>query len=323
MTLPAPPSFWTPVSGRHFGLVVLAAAMWGTDPLFRRGLALSLPAATIVFVDHLLPVLIIAPLVFRGLRRAMRTFTARDWVTLAVLGAGSSALATMLFTMAFTYGSPTTPVLLQKVQPLVAIAAAAILLRERARPLFGFFVIGGLAGAYLIAFADPTSISAPEWQPALLSLGAAALWGLGTVLGRGLAEKVPFGELAGLRLVVGLAASAAIAMSRDEIAPLAHLDGTAVLALVCLALIPGLGSLLVYYRGLRGTPASAATIGELAFPLTTLIIGYAVFSDSLTATQWLGVGVLIATITVLGTTRPQGTPTGVEVSRAAMSQAAC
>lgn len=314
MTFPIQLSFWKPVSGRHFGLVVLAAAMWGTDPLFRRGLALSLPAATIVFVDHLLPVIVIAPLVVRGLKRAVGTFTGRDWATLGVLGFGSSALATILFTMAFTYGSPTTPVLLQKVQPLVAIAAAAILLGERARPLFGLFVIGGLAGAYLIAFADPATISAPEWQPALLSLGAAALWGLGTVLGRGLAEKVPFGELAGLRLVVGLVAATAIAVSRDEIAPLAHVDGKGVLALLCLALIPGLGSLLVYYRGLRGTPASAATIGELAFPLTTLIIGYTVFHDSLSVTQWLGVAILVATITVLGTVKPQGTPTGVEIA---------
>lgn len=292
---------------------MLGAALWGTDLLFRRGLALSLPPASIVLVEHLLPVIVIAPLVVRGLKRAIRTFSMRDWGILAVLGFGSSALATMLFTMAFAYRSATTPVLLQQLQPLIAVGGAWLLLRERPRPLFGLFLIGGLAGAYLVAFADPTSIDAVEWQPALLAIGAAALWGLGTVLGRRLSADVPFGELTALRLVVGLVAAAAIAVSRNEVAALAHLDAKSVLALVSLALIPGLASLLIYYRGLRGTPASAATIGELTFPLTAIIIGFAVFHDSLSATQWIGVAVLATTMTIMGTTKPGGTPTAVTV----------
>jgi hypothetical protein len=33
----------------------------------------------------------------------------------------------------------------------------------------------------------------------------------------------------------------------------------------------------------------------------------------LSASQWLGLGVLVATITTMGTLRANGTPTGVEV----------
>lgn len=295
--------------------MVLGAAMWGTDPLFRSGLTTDIPASTIVLVEHLLPVLIVLPLVVRGLRRAARSFDRRDWLTLGVLGVGSSALATVLFTMSFTiayaHHSASTPVLLQQIQPLVAIVAAWLLLRERPRPMFGLFLVAGLAGAYLVAFAQPTAIGALEWESALLAIGAAALWGLGTVLGRRLAAKVPFGELTALRLVVGLVAAAAMAISRNEVWPLAHLDAKAVLALIALALVPGLFSLLVYYRGLRGTPASAATLGELAFPLTALIVGFVALHDVLTVSQWIGAALLTATITVMGTTRPQGTPTAV------------
>lgn len=308
-------SFWRPVTGGSFGLVVLGAAMWGTDPLFRSGLGGDLPASTIVLVEHLLPVAIVLPLVVRGLRRAWRTFGAREWLTLGVLGVGSSALATVLFTMSFTiafaHHSATTPVLLQQIQPLIAIAAAWLMLRERPRPMFGLFLVAGLVGAFLVAFAHPTAIGALEWESALLAVGAASLWGLGTVLGRRLSAKVPFGELTALRLVVGLVAAATMAISRDEVWPLAHLDATAVLALIALALVPGLLSLLVYYRGLRGTPASAATLGELAFPLTALLVGFVALHDLLTASQWIGVAVLTATITVMGTTKPHGMPTAV------------
>ena len=316
MTSPQPGparTFWRPASGRSFALVVAGAALWGTDPLFRRGLALSLPAPTIVLVDHLLPVVLIVPLIVRGLRRASRALSPRDWLALIVLGCGSSALATVLFTMAFTYGSPTTPVLLQQLQPLFAILGARLLLGERVRPRFGLYLVGGLAGAYLIAFADPGRIGAPEWIPALLTLAAAGLWGMGTVLGRELSAKLPFGELTGLRLAFGLVAATAIAVTQGDVSVLGHLSGQEALALVLLALVPGLASLLLYYRGLRGTPASAATLGELAFPLTTLIVGYLAFHDALSITQWAGVALLTVTMTIMGVTNRGGTPTGVRV----------
>jgi drug/metabolite transporter (DMT)-like permease len=306
-------AFWLPTSGRSFALVTLGAALWGTDPLFRRGLALAVPAPAIVLVEQALPALLVAPLVAGGLRRAWRTFGPGDWVALVVLGCGASALATLLFTLAFAYGSPTTPVLLQQLQPLFAVAGARLLLGERLRRHFVLYLAGGLAGAYLIAFADPTRIGLRGWIPALLTVTAAGLWGFGTVLGRRLGAKVRFGELTALRLFFGLIAAGAVAGAEGDVTVLAHLDAKAVLALVLLSLFPGLFSLLIYYRGLRGTPASAATLGELAFPLTTLIVSYLAFHSAPSVTQWLGVVLLTGTMTVMGLARPGGTPTGVEV----------
>lgn len=293
-------------------MVAIGAALWGTDPLFRRGLALSMPTPAIVFAEHLLPVVLVSPYVLRGLRRARRVFAWRDWLALFVIGCGSSALATILFTEAFTYGSPTTPVLLQQIQPLFAVAAATVLLRERLRPMFGCYLAAALCGAYLIAFPDPGHVPSPVLTPALLALAAAVLWGLGTVLGRHLTAKVPFVELTALRLVFGLVAVTAVAGPRGDLTALVHMDLKAAGTLVLLALFPGLFSLLIYYRGLRGTPAAAATLGELAFPATTLLIGYLVFQDGQTLTQWIGIGLVAATVLVMGTTRPGGTPTAVE-----------
>jgi drug/metabolite transporter (DMT)-like permease len=87
----------------------------------------------------------------------------------------------------------------------------------------------------------------------------------------------------------------------------------ALLALVLLALVPGLLSLLVYYRGLRATPAAAATLGELAFPFTALFLDYLAFGSTLSPSQWVGLALLVTTITTMGTLRANGTPTGVEV----------
>lgn len=306
-------SLWRPTSASSFTLVVLGAALWGTDPFFRQWLVLQLPASDIVLVEQLLPVVLVAPLAVRGLRTARRSFTRGDWVALVILGCGASALATLLFTQAFAYDAPNTPVLLQQTQPLFALVGARVMLGERLQRRFGLYLLAAMAGAYLIAFAHPTQASVRGWMPALLAVVAAGLWGMGTVLGRRLGAKVSFGELTALRLFFGLVAAAAVVGAQGDGRYLVHLDGESALALVSLALVPGLLALLLYYRGLRGTPASAATLGELAFPLTALLVDYLAFHSELTGTQWLGVGVLLGTMLTMALARANGTPTGVEV----------
>jgi drug/metabolite transporter (DMT)-like permease len=281
-----------------FLFVAAGAALWGTDAVFRRGLALDLPAATLVFAEHAVLVLVTAPLLWRH-RAHLRNLGSVDWLAAVIIGAGSSALATILFTSAFRYGDPTTPLLLQKVQPLIAVAAARLLLGERLLPRYAWFLAAGLSGAYLVAFPDPTAVSVAALTPALLAVGAAALWGLGTVLGRRLAPKLPFAVLTSLRFAIGLPAAGLLMSlgSSNSAGPLVR--WVDIPGVVALALIPGLLALLLYYRGLRTTPAAAATIAELAFPLTAAGLNYFVFGTVLTVSQWFGVSCLAGTIGVM------------------------
>jgi drug/metabolite transporter, DME family len=55
------------------------------------------------------------------------------------------------------------------------------------------FLVPAVVGAWLLTFADPTDVRVSELRPALLAVGAAALWAAGTVLGRmvgGAVERV-------------------------------------------------------------------------------------------------------------------------------------
>ncbi len=296
-----------------FVLVALAAATWASDGLFRRGLALQLPAGTVVMFEHVILVLITMPLLIRAVP-VTRTFTSRDWISLVVIGAGASALATILFTEAFAHGDPNTPLLLQKLQPLFAIGGATLLLGERLLPRFGIYLISALAGAYLISFPEPTSVSISAFAPAALSLGAAGLWGFGTVLGRHLTGKVEFASLTALRFAVGLPATFAIVFFQDRGAAISTIAGRDALALLLLALIPGLLGLLLYYRGLQETPASAATLAELAFPISAITINYLAFETTLVTSQWVGVFILSATIAAMGLACSRGTrAVGIEL----------
>jgi drug/metabolite transporter (DMT)-like permease len=279
------------------GLVALAATLWGTDALFRRGVALELAAATVVFAEHVLLAAITAPLLWRD-RQALRKLSRGDWVAAVLIGAGASATATVLFTASFRFGDPTAVLLLQKLQPVIAVIAAVVLLKERLSARFGLYFCGAAVGAWLIAFADPVAVTVESARAALLAVGAAALWAFGTVLGRRLAVHLAAPTLAALRFAIGLPTSALLVAVLVGARGFGVPSG-AIAPLIGLALVPGLLALWLYYRGLHTTPASIATLAELAFPLSAIIVNWLAFGATLTLTQWVGVAVLMATLVIM------------------------
>lgn len=289
-----------------FAVVAAAAALWGTAGLFRGGLVGDLPATTVVFAEHLILVVLTAPLLLRGLRRARAAFTSSDTVSLLVIGVGASAVATVLFTAAFRFGDPNTPLLLQQLQPVIAVLGARVILGERFGRRYPLAFVAAVTGAWLVAFPDPLDVGVADAMPAVLALVAASLWAMGTVLGRRLTAKVPFAELAALRFGVGLPATAVLLPVWDGGAALGALDGTDAAGLLLLALVPGLLGLTLYYRGLRGTPAAAATLAELAFPLSSLVVNYLAFGATLTASQAVGLLLLAGTIAAMSAAHRRG-----------------
>ena len=276
-------------------LVTIAAAMWGTDAYFRKPLAQSTSAATIVFGEHVVLVLLTLPFLVPSLRALWAAGPLYVGAGIAV-GAGASALATILFTQAFVGGDPITPVVLQKVQPLIAISAAYVLLGEQPRRGFAWFLIPALLGVWLIAFPHPFDIRAHGLSSVGLALGAAVLWGLGTVFGRFLARRLPFQQIVTVRFFFGLLASAiALPILGDP----AYAGRHDTLWIAYLAIVTGLLSLSLYYYGLRRTPASLASLGELAYPATAAIVGIYVFDAHLAWSQWLGVVIIVAVVSLL------------------------
>lgn len=274
----------------------MAAALWGTDGLLRLPLAENLPSGTVVFWEHLIIVAILSPFVPRALRTLARCGP-RVWVAVLIIGGGSSALATALFTAAFQTGDAITPLVLQKLQPLFAVLAAWVVLGERLRSGYALFAVPAVAGAWLLAFADPLAIEFSALRAALLAVGAAALWAAGTVLGRLVSTSLPSRDVTTLRFTVGLPVTVIIVAAQGN--PYAVAWDNAV-GLGLLALIPGLIALSVYYVGLRATPAARATLAELAYPATAVIIGVSFLDETMTATQWVGLAAVVVAVTALG-----------------------
>jgi drug/metabolite transporter, DME family len=280
--------------------VAVAAALWGMDAWIRQPLAHSTDVATIVFGEHVVLVLCTLPFAL-GALTAVVGLGWRYILAAVIIGAGSSAVATILFTQAFVEGTDfVTPVVLQKVQPVVAVVAARFVLGERPRPRFALYIVPALVGAWLIGVQHPLHPTVNGLKPSLYALGAAVLWALGTVLGRYLARMLRFEHVATLRFVFGLPASA---LALLVLGTPAFASGHDSVWIAVLALVTGLLALGLYYYGLKRTPAVAATLAELAFPVSAILVGYFKFGQTLTGWQWVGVG-LTSLVVVLLPARP-------------------
>ncbi len=217
---------------------------------------------------------------------------------------GGSALATLLFTAAFASGNPTVVILLQKTQPLFAIALAHVLLRERLRWVYWPCFAVAVVGAYLISFdglvAPLEALGSAQALPAALTLGAAMLWGSSTALGRFVLKDVPFHTLTGARLLLALPILWGIVVVQGSLGDIGAGLAAEPARVVLLALVPGLLGLLFYYRGLASTKASYATLAELSFPASAVALNWIFLGVAVSANQVLGFVLLWGAILVLG-----------------------
>jgi drug/metabolite transporter, DME family len=276
-------------------LVAVAAAMWGTDPIIRKPLSFSTSATTIVFGEHVLLVALTLPLLLPALRAVVRAGW-RALLCAVVIGAGASAVATILFTEALFKGDFVTPVVIQKIQPLVAVAAAAAILGERPRQRFAWFLVPALVGFWLVNQPHPLDPSAKGLTTIVEATAAAVLWALGTVLGRYLSRDLEFQHIVSLRFFFGLVGSA---IALPVMGAKAYAGGHDSLWIAYLAVVTGLLALSLYYVGLKRTPAVLSSLAELTYPAVAVVAGIYAYSAHLRWTQWVGIVVIVGVVTLL------------------------
>lgn len=279
--------------------VAAGSALWGTDALLRRLLTSSISPIQIVFYEHLLLAVVAVPLLVRY-RVELGRLRMREWMAITGVAWAGSATATILFTFAVRGGNPTSAVFVQKLQPLFAILLARVLLREHLPRGFIVVAAAALGGAYLISFGGSalwSPIERLETTSALFAVLAAAGWGSSTVLGRLVSVRVHFYLVTALRVSIALPLLALAALWQGAVIP-ARSDMP---VLILLAFVPGFAALALYYRGLRDTPASYASLAELAFPATAAALNWTFLSVPTTAGQIVGFLVLWGAILILRT----------------------
>ena len=307
-----------PIVGRFsVVLVAVAAIMWATDVYFRSQLVTHLTASQIVVAEDALITLFVLPLLFSRWSE-VRGLGSNGWLAVVIIAVGPQAIATVLFTASFAFGNYQMTYVLQQTQPLIAISLAWLVLGERRRPWFWAAVFVAMAGVYMVVFAPDlssplASLKSGQLLAALEALGAAVLWASGTVLGRVALSRISFPAMTGLRFSLALPVLVAIVLVQNGIGGFSHYRPTDLVPnLLAIALIPGLLALLLYYRGLASTPASIATIAEMAYPVAITLVYFIPppigFGKQVLPFQIVGTMLLMAVILVLNWSKEQPQP---------------
>jgi len=286
-------------------LVFFAAMLWATDAPFRVHLTKELSSSFIVLAEHFIDVLFILPILWwkrAELKAELKEFGKKEWLAVLVIAIGSSALGTVAFTKAFFYVNPSVAIVLQKLQPLIAIGLAASLLKEELRARFWVWAFFAIVGAYAVSFPNLTpklferETFNPNFMGVALALTAAALWGAGTVLAKLVLSKASFQTMTALRFLLAFVFLLGMNVYEKSFPVFGAVSAKTWLYIVVVAVTAGVVSLFIYYRGLAHTKASIATLAELSFPLAGALINYFALDIKLQIPQLLGMGLLLLAI---------------------------
>lgn len=296
-------------------LIVGTALLWSLDGLIRASSLYALPPVLMSFWEHFLGLFLILPF-FWSKRHEIKKLSKKDWLPILAIAFFAGPLAGIFYTYALTqisFANFSIVVLLQQTQPIWAILVAGLMLKEKITPKFLVLSAAAMGGVYLIVFKDLVPNLNTGNGTALagtLALLAAVAWGSATSLGKYVLHTVSFGTMAFLRfslasvfslLIFGIFATVQSATGAKDIFGKSHelgqffsLNASQWQNLGLIVLISGAGAMLLYYFGLKFTKARVATICELAWPASSLIIGILFFKNSFTTTQIVGIVLLVS-----------------------------
>lgn len=281
--------------------VIIAALLWSFDGILRISLY-SLPSSIVVFYEHLLGFLILLPISIYKISE-LKSMCKKEWVAIIIVSIFSGALGTIFYTSALqkiNYSQYSVVVLLQQqLQPIWTIATATILLKEKLSKRF--LIWGGVAliAAYFITFKDLRvnfNTGSGTIIAALLAILAGIMWGSSTAISKFVLKKVSHLTATSLRFLFAPMFAFLIIIFQKQTTYLTVLNSSQWITLLIISITTGMVAIIIYYYGLKKTPARIATICELVWPASAILIDYFLYNKSLNTTQIIGIVVLLVAI---------------------------
>lgn len=284
-------------------LVILACLLWGMDTLIRYPLVeRGINPVTIVFYEHCILSLIFSLGLIPNIKR-LGEIKLVDLLSFFIVGGFGSAIATVAFTESFQFLNPSLVILLQKLQPIVVILLASIILKEEIQKPFIIWAAVCLLGGLLVSSPDIerfytlilNDMGAVTSDVALKGYGLVGIsilgWGAATVFGKrlSLAGFEPKSIMAGRFLTGLLMLIPFVQWDRRMILP----SGEDYLKILVMVIISGALAMWFYYQGLKRLSAKTTAVAEMFFPFFAIIVNWVFLGKQLTELQLLGGGILI------------------------------
>jgi drug/metabolite transporter (DMT)-like permease len=281
--------------------VSLSAIMWGLDGVVLTPRLYNLDVGYVVFMLHIIPFLLMNTFLRKEYKK-LKTFSRSDLLILLLIALFGGAVGTLSIVKALflvNFKDLSIVVLLQKLQPIFAIALAALLLKEKLRSYF--ILWGGLAiiAGYFLTFGFNTPVLETGTSTALAAgyaLIAAFSFGSSTVFSKMFLERYNFKTatfyrygFTSLIMLVYVLFTGAL----DQFSGTTRMNW---IIFLIIAFTTGSGAIFLYYFGLVNVKAIIAIICELFFPISTIFFDYFVNGNRLSFIQWISAFVMIFAI---------------------------
>ncbi|MFA7290287.1 MAG: DMT family transporter [Melioribacteraceae bacterium] len=281
--------------------VIVAASLWGIDGIILRPALYNLPVPLVVLIETSIAAILLTPILALRLK-SIKQLKLKDWIAFIGVALLGGAIGTMAITKALFYVNfvnLSVVILIQKLQPVFALTFAALFLKERLPKEFFLWASFAIVGAYLMTFGfnlpilttgDKTVVAAG------LSIIAAASFGSSTVLSKRALKNISYETGTYLRFSITALIMLIINIFMNDFGSISQINFHQWVIFLIIALTTGGVAIVFYYYGLKNISASVATICELAFPLTAVILEYFIHQNILSAVQWFGVTILLLSI---------------------------
>jgi len=282
--------------------IITAAFLWSIDAYIRQSLFLLSPLL-IITIEHGMGSIIFLPSIIKNWDKIIN-ITKKGWLSILGVSFLGGVFGTYFYTKALGYTGYielSIVVLLQKFQPLFAISLATIILKEKITKRFIILSIIAVIGGYLVTFGlNPIKLwNNNNMVAAFYAILAALCWGSSTVLGKYILKNLSFSLVTALRLLLTTIFGIVIIISIKINLLYSPISSQQWQAIFLIVFTTGTLALFIYYYGLKNIPASHATIFELFWPLSAVLIDWVINEKTLSVMQLTGAIMLLGSMTIL------------------------
>ena len=278
---------------RHALLIIfLASSFWGVLWVPMRHIeAMGLSGLWVVVLFHFLPALAMLPLIVRTAPSSRR-----DWGRAAVAGALMGA-GFALYALGLVVASVTKTVILFYMTPIWSTVIAYFVLRERAGWGRWLAIAAALVGCALV-----TGVSRDElrFDPAdLLGLLSGLFWALGSVMIRRY-DGLNFVHVSFLQYLFGGIMALLAALYLGDPIPQLNAFLQAISPAFLASVVVFLPSVLLIFRIMQYVSPGLVGILMLSEALVAAVSAAFWLGETLSSTQWIGVGAILTTGVFIG-----------------------
>ena len=179
------------------------------------------------------------------------------------------------------------------IQPLIAAALAAVLLGERFSIVNLLTGLMGIVGVALLVLRNEVPLDA---LGVVAALGGAVSMACGVVMTKKWGRPVPLLAFTSWQLVAGGFVMLPVTLAVEGVP--GELTARNIAGYLWLSIIGCAVAYSIWFRGIGKLPVAASSVLALISPVVAAVIGYVALDQTLTALQLLGVGVILASVTV-------------------------